>query len=305
MTASATTAALLERCFFPPAGEPLECAVSGGPDSMALLGLAVAAGCRTTAYHVDHHLRPGSDKEARLVESAARALGAEFVSLEVVVEPGPNLEARARSARYGVLPASVATGHTADDQAETLLLNLLRGAGRTGLAAMRPGRARPLLCLRRSETAAYTEALGLGVVDDESNRDPRFRRNRVRRELLPLASEIAGRDVVPILCRVANLMRDESDLLDGLASAIDPMDVFALRRTPHALARRALRQMIAASSSDHYPPDAAAIERVLSVANGATRAAEVAGGLRIRRSAGRLHIEQPPPRGSKPERDDG
>ena len=98
----------------------------------------------------------------------------------VVVAPGPNLEARARSARHGALPAGALTGHTADDRAETVLLNLLRGAGPTGMRGVARDPRRPLLALRRHETQALCEALGLQVVVDPSNHDPAFRRNRVR-----------------------------------------------------------------------------------------------------------------------------
>ncbi|MHB1854368.1 MAG: ATP-binding protein, partial [Acidimicrobiales bacterium] len=98
--------------------------MSGGADSLALLVLAVATGRAVTAFHVDHGLRPGSAAEADRVAAAAAGLGAGFRALSVEVEPGPNLEARARAARRAVLPPDASTGHTADDQAETVLLNL-------------------------------------------------------------------------------------------------------------------------------------------------------------------------------------
>ena len=136
---------LLPRCTFPPAGSALACAVSGGPDSMALMVLASAAGCVVTAHHVDHGLRPESTAEAAVVAEAATRLGAAFVAERVEIGTGPNQEARARAARFGVLPRGVATGHTMDDQAETILLNLLRGSGSDGLAGMEPGPRHPLL----------------------------------------------------------------------------------------------------------------------------------------------------------------
>ncbi|HTZ09062.1 MAG TPA: ATP-binding protein, partial [Acidimicrobiales bacterium] len=110
------TGELLGRCTFPRPGTPCTCAVSGGADSLALLVLAVAAGCRVTAVHVDHGLRPGSASEAGVVGEAAAALGAGFRSVRVEVAPGPNLEARARAARLEALPPGAATGHTMDDQ---------------------------------------------------------------------------------------------------------------------------------------------------------------------------------------------
>src|SRR5690606_32800997 len=109
----------------------------------------------------------------------------------------------ARTARFAVLPPAVATGHTADDQAETLLLHLLRGAGLDGLAAMAPGPRHPILGLRRYETRTVCDRLAVRVAADPTNRDPAFRRNRVRHELLDHLSDVASRDVVPILARTA------------------------------------------------------------------------------------------------------
>ncbi len=206
--------ALLARCSFPSAGTPLDCAVSGGPDSLALIVLATAAGCLVTAWHVDHGLRAGSAAEADLVEEAAARYGAAMRRVHVSVAPGPNLEDRLRRARFGALPDGVATGHTADDQAETMVLALLRGTGLDGLRGMAAGggatgggatggratgggAAHPLLALRRAETVALCQAEGLTPFTDPSNADPRWWRNRVRAELLPLAADIAGRDVVP------------------------------------------------------------------------------------------------------------
>src|SRR5436190_13889516 len=103
---------LLARCTFPPAGVPVTCAVSGGPDSLALLVLAVAAGCDVTAVHVDHGLREGSAAEAEVVRAAAERFGAHFHAESVTVAPGANLEARARAARRAALPPEALTGHT-------------------------------------------------------------------------------------------------------------------------------------------------------------------------------------------------
>jgi tRNA(Ile)-lysidine synthase len=279
---------LLERCSFPVAGSPLVCAVSGGPDSLALLVLAVEAGCTVTAVHVDHGLRPGSDAEASVVADAARRLGAGFRAERVAVGPGPNLEARARAARREVLGPDAATGHTADDQAETVLINLLRGAGVDGLSAMRAGPTHPILSLRRSETAALCGHVGLRPVTDPSNTDPRFQRNRVRHELLPLCSAIAGRDVVPVLARQATLMGGDAAVLAALAELVDAEDARATAAAPDAVARRAVRRWLAGDGP--HPPDAAAVSRVLEVARGTRRAAEVADGRRVSRSAGRLSI---------------
>lgn len=287
---------LLARCDFPRPGTAVTCAVSGGADSLALLVLATSAGCDVTAVHVDHGLRPGSAGEAGVVQRAADRCGAAFRSERVDVGPGPNLEARARAARYGALPPDALTGHTADDQAETVLLNLVRGAGLDGIAGMEPGR-RPLRRLRRHETRELCAALRLEVVADPANDDPAFRRNRVRRELLPLLDSIAARDVVPVLARHAEVARADVALLDQQAAAIDATDARALAAAPVALARRAVRAWLRTAGpggSERHPPDGAATERVLSVARGDAVACEVAGGWRVARSGGRLRLE---PRG--------
>ncbi len=226
---------------------------------------------------------------------AAQQLGAMFRSLRVVVQPGPNLEARARAARYGVLPSDVCTGHTADDQAETVLLHLLRGSGTRGLAGMRagldhPGVRRPILGLRRSETVALCTTLELTVVTDPSNNDPRHRRNRVRAEVLPLLSDVAERDIVSILARQAQLLREDDDLLDQLAAGLDPTDAVALTGAPPALARRAVRAWLSCADPLGRPPNSATVQRVLDVAAGVGVACEVPGGARVARSHQRLTI---------------
>jgi tRNA(Ile)-lysidine synthase len=280
--------ALLARCAFPPQGRALACAVSGGPDSLALMVLAVAAGCDVTAYHVDHGLRVGSADEADVVRRNAQSVGAGFVALRVEVAEGANLEARARAARFSALPPDVATGHTADDQAETVLLNLVRGAGADGLVGMRIGPRHPILRLRRAETERLVESLRLEVVRDPTNRDRAFRRNRIRNEVLPLLCEISSRDVAAVISRQCELFEDEVALLDALALAIDATDAKQLAAAPVALARRSVRSWLRRLGGSSLPPDSAAVERVLSVARGDALACEVAGGVRISRHRGRL-----------------
>ena len=281
---------LLARCRFPGSGSGAVCAVSGGADSLALLALACAAGGDVTAVHVDHGLRAGSDREAEVVAAAAQRFGARFKAHTVEVVAGPNVEARARAARYRVLPSDVLTGHTADDQAETVLLNLMRGAGLDGLRGM-PSERRPLIGIRRAETHALCADLGLQPVNDPSNDDRSLRRNRVRHELLPLLDSIAARDVAPVMSRQAELLGDDAALLDALSESIDPTDVKALQAAPRPLARRAVRAWLrCGSDSEHHPPDAATVERVLAVARGESKASDIGGGRRVVRSRGRLTI---------------
>jgi tRNA(Ile)-lysidine synthase len=166
---------------------------------------------------------------------------------------------------------------------------------------MRPGTTKPILALRRAETAALCAAAGLTPVQDPSNLDPAHRRNRVRHELLPLLEDIAQRDVVPVLTRQADLLRDEADLLDELAAPLDAAAAPALAAAPPALARRAVRRLLSNhADGDAHPPSAASVERVLAVARNEAAACELEGGVRVRRSRGRLHValasEAKPPR---------
>lgn len=287
-------AGLLARSAFPPTGTSVTCAVSGGPDSSALLALAIAHGLDVTAVHVDHGLRPESQHEADAVERLARRWGAAFRSERVQVEDGADLEARARDARRSVLGPAALYGHTADDQAETVLLRLLRGTGPSGLAAMRT-RTHPILRLRRSDTHALCAHLGVAPLDDTSNRDPRFVRNRVRHEVVPLLDEVAGREVVPLLCRLADLAALDADLIDSLGSDLDPADAAAVAAAPVPVAVAAWRRWWAAETGAEHPPGQAATVRMLRVASGQDRACDVVDGWSLRRTRGRLRLERTRP----------
>jgi tRNA(Ile)-lysidine synthase len=290
---------------------PVVVGCSGGTDSLALLALAAEADLDPVAVHVDHGLRPGSAAEAGVVRAAAAYLGVACRTVRVDVAAGANLEARARDRRYAALEAArvaagataILVGHTADDQAETVLLNLLRGAGSAGLAGMprRRGRiVRPLLGVRRADLEAECRARGFEPVDDPMNRDRAFRRSWVRHDVLPLLARGAARDLVPLLTRQADLLRDESELLDALGTelleAAGPAEPSTreLARAPVALARRAIRCWVGAP-----PPSAAEVERVLAVVRHERRSAQLAGGRVVTRSAGRLHLGGPggPPPG--------
>jgi len=296
---------LVGRCTFPGPGELAVCAVSGGADSMAMLLLASHAKCRVHVVHVDHGLRPTGRQEASLVRRASESVGATFELAEVMVSPGPDLEARARRARYEVLPDGALVAHTADDLAETFLLNLMRGAGLDGLGGMRPAGgglrkvARPMLGLRRAETLAVCTEAGVEVVSDPSNTDPRFRRNRVRQEVIPLLKDVSGRDPVPLLARTAGLLSRDAGYLSDMAEVIDPTDTRALLAAPKVLATRALRAWLRSSEGpEHHPPSLEELERAWEVVIGRRRACEMAGGRRLSRHRGRLRLDgegvQPP-----------
>jgi tRNA(Ile)-lysidine synthase len=151
--------------------------------------------------------------------------------------------------------------------------------------------ARPLLGLRRSETRALCDDLGLTVVDDPMNHDLAFTRVALRQQVLPLLERIADRDLVPVLARQAEVLRAESDYLDALASAAWNGDsepsASALAALHPVLAQRAVRVWLGVP-----PPSHAEVARVLQVARGERRAAQLAGGRGVRRSAGKLILER-------------
>ena len=220
-------------------------AVSGGPDSLALLLLAAAARPgRIEAATVDHQLRRGSREEAEFVHSVCDRLGVPHMILTAKVERGASLQAQARAARYGVLGewaikrdlAAVATAHHADDQAETLLMRLARGAGLGGLVGVRqtlPLEAgiaviRPLLGWRRAELAAIVAAAGITPIDDPANRDPRHDRSRFRGMLADADWADAER-----LAASAKWLADADEALEW---ALTPLLGTRLKRQGSALA---------------------------------------------------------------------
>lgn len=234
-------------------GDTVLCACSGGPDSTALLHvlalLQKRLGHRVVGLGVDHGLRPEAPAELAIAAELAASLDVPFTVARVAVTPGSNLQARARAARLTALlnaaidagARGVATGHTADDRAETFLLRLLRGAGPRGLAVL-PPRApfpppaalldppqaldpepaepraardpaepeliRPLLRARRSDIAAHLDRHRLAFASDPSNLNPRFTRVRVRRELLPLLEDLSPK-IVDHLSALADMLAAE------------------------------------------------------------------------------------------------
>jgi tRNA(Ile)-lysidine synthase len=218
------------------AGDTVVVAVSGGADSLCLLHvlqtLAPDLGCGLHVAHLDHALRPTSEADAAFVAACAAELG-----LPHTVERRDvgalartqrvSLETAARRARYEFLhgvaaargAAGIATGHTRDDQAETLLLHLARGSGLRGLAGMPPRREaliRPLLEVGHAETVAYCAALGLVPRQDESNLSPAHRRNRIRHEVLPRLEAIQPAASANI-ARAARLLAADLALIERLA----------------------------------------------------------------------------------------
>ena len=282
----------------PGPGTALAVAVSGGADSLALLHtLRTLAGRRDwklVVLTVDHGLRPGSRADADFVVAHALALGLPARLLVAppgavaARRPGQGVEAAARAVRYELLERAadeegcelIATGHTADDQAETVLLQLLRGSGPGGLAGMavRSGRLlRPLLRVTRAEARACCEAVGVAWREDPTNADPRFLRNALRLRVLPLLEELRP-GATRTLARHAELAADERAWLAELTAralerlAVAPgaggpgvaLDAPRLAAQPVALARRVVRA--AAAAAGQPPPGAADVEEVLALA---------------------------------------
>lgn len=231
-------------------------AVSGGPDSLALLAGAVAAGLEPVALVVDHGLQPDSAATAARAAGQARSAGARRADvLTVIVDAAGGPEAAARTARYRALDAHrdglpVLLGHTLDDQAETVLLGLGRGSGArslAGMAAWAEPYGRPLLGVRRAVTRQACAELGLDPWDDPHNTDARYTRVRLRHEVLPLLEEVLGGGVAQALARTAASLRDDNDALDALTPAPsgDELPVADIEHLPPALRRRALRAWLA------------------------------------------------------------
>ncbi|MGB7925449.1 MAG: tRNA lysidine(34) synthetase TilS [Pyrinomonadaceae bacterium] len=320
-----------KRLALPVAGESVIVAVSGGADSVALL-LALdelkrtgQLALRLTAAHLDHGLRAeASEEDAAWVAELSRELGVEIVTGRVSTreragESGDNLEQAARRARYEFLAGAalrgdarmVLTAHTMDDQAETVLLRLLRGSGADGLGGIEPVRAldrghdallvRPLLSwARRAETEGYCAERDVRFRVDEMNRDERFARVRVRKQLLPLMQTFNGR-VVEALARTAELLREDAaalrasaeKLLDEAGDATvdaSPLSIDVLASAPPALRRRALRLWIARGRGDLRRLEMVhllGVEKLLAGERGG-RVALLPGGGTVKRLRGQL-----------------
>lgn len=303
-------------------GENVLVAVSGGPDSVALLDVLCALraplALALSVAHVHHGLRSEADAEAAAVERLCERLGVACRVERVTVRRGPpwdGLEAESRRARHAALARAahavgavrIATGHTADDQAETVLMRLLQGAGPRGLGGIAPVRGAlvsPLIETRRSEIVAHLDARGLSAAEDASNRDPRFLRARIRHDLLPFMAELTGGSVVEALARSAAAARAVVADLEARAradlerlAARDPagfvLDVGPLEAQPIELAAETIRQA-AARLGETRPlrgPAQRALRRLLGEAP--RRRAVRLGRLVVERSGRRLRVGPP------------
>lgn len=279
-----------------PDGAPILAMVSGGPDSTCLMHmLAELHDGPVGVLAVDHGLRPESAGECADVVAAARSLGLEAHVEALAMAPGPGVQERARDLRLACALrhaaadgyARIATGHTASDQAETVLFRLARGAGRTGALGIAPRRdafVRPLLVLDAAETRAWCAARGLAVVRDPSNADARFARARVRGPLLGALSAVhpgAERHVAAF----AEMLRDEAEMLRPLEDAAwarthdaGGLRVTRLAEEPEAMRRILVRRLIAAADLPGDALGAAAVARALALVDHPGRAGLPGGG---------------------------
>lgn len=276
--------------------EPHLVALSGGADSATLAFIAERASSRKPrGVHV-HHGLAASDLLAEAAGAIAEALDMACDVVSVDLSEGPSPEAKAREARYGALEQAVAgnesvlLGHTRNDQAETVLLNLIRGAGLRGLSGMPYQRTsqmyRPFLDVTRDETRELATLCGLPFVDDPTNADTSLRRNFVRLELIPRMEEL-NPNVVDSLARMAEHVRGDSEFLDQLHPApiaIDGGNARVATGTLLTLEPPLRARAIAALVGSFRASDAitaAELARVEEVLNGASAGAELEGGLTV------------------------
>ena len=330
---SPISAAQARAIFAPWKGLPaVVLAVSGGPDSVALMWLAarwrraLKRGPRLIAVTVDHGLRKEAAREAREVKRLARTLGIEHRTLRWQgTKPETGVQAAAREARYRLLAKAArssgamhgATAHTRDDQAETLLMRLLRGSGISGLASMaaeteREGvrLMRPLLETSKAELVATLEAAGIDFVDDPSNRNPAFTRSRLRALMPVLAEEGAdARTLARLALRLARANAAVEVLADGAErylaltdrdAAIGGHDARAFAALPEEIRLRLLKRAIDRCGHEG-PAELGKVEALLAaidraVAEGHTRLKQTLAGAAISLSKGRILVQPAPPR---------
>jgi tRNA(Ile)-lysidine synthase len=290
-------------------GDSVLVALSAGPDSTALLSAmaalrALGAIGRVFALHVDHGLRPGGAEDAACAAAACARLEVPFESVRVRVLPG-NVQAEARRARYAALREAaarlratrIATGHTRTDQAETVLLRLLRGAGARGLSGVPPRRGpivRPLIDRSRAEGISYLERAGLAWRDDPTNATPRFARNRLRLSAWPALLALAPA-AERALARAADLARSDERALAARARVLVPagssVEVDLLAAEPLAVRRRVVRRIWRAAGGSPARLEAAHVDAALAIARrGRPGRVTLARGLEARCRYGTLEI---------------
>jgi tRNA(Ile)-lysidine synthase len=321
------------RLKLPTSGETVVVAVSGGADSTALLLALEELKNHNKLYtgicvaHLDHRLRKSSSKDAKWVADLSAQLGfRSVIGRAKVLESDDNLEQAARKARYAFLERTakrvsanyVLTAHTMDDQAETVLMRLMRGSASLGLGGMEALRpvtknssiklVRPLLWARRTETEAYCRVRKIRFLSDEMNDDLSFARVKVRKQLLPLMESFNNR-IVEAISRTATQLREDGAVLVNDSDAllqraavsndesgetkVPALDVKVLAEAPPALRRRAVRQWLSNARGSTRRLEMVhllAVEKLLD-GNTSGRVAELPGGGKVRRRRNRLEFE--------------
>jgi tRNA(Ile)-lysidine synthase len=295
-----------------PHGNGLVVAVSGGPDSVALLAALSAIGVNPLVVgHINHHLRGAeSNDDATFVEYLATRLCLSFRVDTAPIADGASIEATARQLRYEKLRsmaqsenvATIATAHTLDDQAETVVMRLLRGTGLTGLGGIPPVRRwqgiriiRPLLRVRREAVLDFLQVAGLEYRTDSSNADQRFTRNRIRHEVMPALSQIAHPRFVERLGRLSREARRLSRMTirqareDARVCELDragPWVIFDAARLSSLSSDRMCEVWRAVWQREGWPIGEMTRRhwrRLAAVANGTAIAIDCPGGIRVRR----------------------
>ncbi|MCP4745210.1 MAG: tRNA lysidine(34) synthetase TilS [Desulfobacteraceae bacterium] len=275
-------------------------AVSGGPDSMALLHILLAltrkSDLKVAVAHFNHGIRlEKADKEAVFVEKQARQYNLNFYQEKVSLDYGSgSLEEKARNLRYAFLNrvadsqgfTKIAVGHQADDNAEAFLLNLLRGSGNRGLAAIAPVRGkiiRPLIRIRGKTLLNFLNEQNIPYVIDESNEDPRFGRNRIRHKLLPFLTEMFNPNIVETLNRTARIYREEETWFEAylrpimaeLDATAEPrrLQISINKLSVHhkAIQRRLIREILRGFRKNLRRISALHIEKILDLIEPAPR----------------------------------
>jgi tRNA(Ile)-lysidine synthase len=304
---------------------------SGGPDSVCLLyslwHLRRLFKIRLAVFHFDHRLRPDSANDVAYVRKVAERLKLPFHLREADAAPGKgvSVEAWARVARGNAAndvrreigADAIAEGHTLDDQAETVLLNLIRGTGLEGIGGIDPGRGaptrhvQPLLDVERVEVEAFCRALHLKPRRDPMNEDRRFLRAAIRHEVMPVLERETGRGVARSIARTADLLRSDRDELNAIAvsayrEVVDGdrgvdvrFDAATLRALPRPVASRVIRLAVYNALSRDWaaPWSKEAIEAVLDLAHGRSgRRRDLAEGLKAVREKEYVRVSRPSPK---------
>ena len=309
-------------------GQSLLVGVSGGPDSLCLLDCLNLLRFRPVVAHFDHRMRPGSDSDGDYVRKVANSYGLPFELGRAAESAGAHVsEETARFERYRFLTKlarqrgieRIAVGHTANDQAETVLMHLIRGAGSSGLSGMRPATdlgtwteipeskeislIRPLLEVPRQETEAYCIEHGLSVLVDPTNQDSRYFRNRLRNDLMPELQTYNPR-VQEVLLRTANVLSAEADAIEQLVEerwrdlvteagdGVLALQIGAIIQAPLAVQRAAMRRAILELAPELRDVGFKTVERALSSVRTGKRLS-LQGGLDMTILNGEAYLRKP------------